>query len=442
MTTLDASPRAAAPALVVAPEPRSSRVIARARVWDRWWIATLVLPMMVVSDWKMRHRNAAQTLGGSPDAQVLVEIAIYGLVAIALVLSRRSRAPRLARTPALLFCMWWFGAALFCSAFYAVYPTLGIARGIQMLIACAVAQTIATRARLDDLHRFAHAFIVLITAAVPLGFVAQYYVSRNALGRFHWMYVHPVPAGIFLMIACVASAAYLRNPALRNVLGIWPRWAYGATAAVTGLGLILTKTRGSIGAAAIALLLVVAMQTRAKTKLDIVAFMVTAAAAVVMIAGSLILAYLERGEGTAKLTTLNERTNLWTLAWEKFQQQPLFGYGLGASRGLFLALVGLGGGHNAFVNVMVDAGLFGLVPFFALLVVLGALMLRLQRANPGRRDVLLLAPIFVGLLANSMTAEFMAVPANTASMWLLIIVAWVAVLQRANRGVAAASRRA
>jgi len=40
--------------------------------------------------------------------------------------------------------------------------------------------------------------------------------------------------------------------------------------------------------------------------------------------GSAILVYLARGEDVQKLSTLNERTNLWALAWEKFTQRPMF----------------------------------------------------------------------------------------------------------------------
>jgi len=65
--------------------------------------------------------------------------------------------------------MWLFGGILFFSAFYAVYPPLAIARGMQMLIMCALVQTIATRATVAQMHRFAHAYMGMIGVAVVLG---------------------------------------------------------------------------------------------------------------------------------------------------------------------------------------------------------------------------------------------------------------------------------
>ncbi len=399
--------------------------------FERWWVAYLILPMMIASDWKFRRRSAQSALGGRPDSQVLIEVAVYGLVALYLVLAR-GKAPRLRRTSPMLFTMWGYGTILAMSATYAVYPTLALVRGVQVLIVCALAQTIATNASVQHMHRFAHGYLMMMCFAVALGHALHFNVNHVVNARFHWLYVHPVPGAIYLMIGTLVALSYVRSAELRDVLNFWPHWVYTAIAGWIGSALILSTTRGSIGGAAVGGIVLVLLHTRPKTKFDIAALGTASVAAIVVAFGAMIVTYLERGQDVSKLSTLNERTNLWKLAFQEVAKRPFFGDGLGASRGIFLDSIGLGGGHNAFVNVLVDAGLLGATAFVSLLAMVGYSLYRFRPGTHGRRDALLLLPLFCGLLVNSMTAEFMAVPANNASLWLAICVAWISVDLRAQ----------
>lgn len=408
--------------------------------FQRWWVAALVLPLMIASDWKFRRRVSTSALSGTADSQILIEVGIYGLIAAYLVL-RRGRAPRLRRTSTLMFTMWFFGAFLAGSALYAVYPQISIVRGTQVLIICCVVQTISTRATVQDLHRFAHAYLMVVAFAVILGHAYTFPINNAVQSRFHWLYVHPVPGGMWLMIATLVAASYMRSAALRSVLNFWPRWIYTALFAWIGLALVLTKTRGSLAGFAVGFGLLLVLHTKAKTKLDVAAMATMLVGVLVMTFGGVILTYLERGQDVEKLATLNERTNLWAIALEKVAERPVTGFGLGASRGLFLDEIGLGGGHNAFVNVMVDVGLVGTTAFVTILVLVGVLLARFRRGTAGHRDAVMLFPVFIALLVNSMTAEFMAVPANNASIWLMLLCGWVTVLCRAQASELAARRR-
>ena len=232
------------------------------------------------------------------------------------------------------------------------------------------------------------------------------------------------------MIGTLMAVAYMRSEEMRDVLKIWPRWMYTAVGVWIALALLLTKTRGSLAGCLVGLIVLAALHTRASTKFDIGALATLFITFVTVGFGSAIISYLERGQDISKLSTLNERTNLWAQAFQEFKVRPIFGDGLGASRGIFLDTIGLGGGHNAFVNVLVDAGLLGTLPFLALLTMVGFALYRFRRGTDGFRDAVLLLPIFCGLIVNSMTAEFMAVPANNASIWLFLFVGWIAVLRR------------
>jgi O-antigen ligase len=319
---------------------------------------------------------------------------------------------------------------------------LAIGRGTEFLIMCGLAQTITSHARVDQLHRFAHGFLVLMAGAVALGYVSHGPLNQAVAGRFHWLYVHPVPAGIYLMCGFLIAAAYTRSAALRGVVQLWPRWVYVAFAAWIGLALVLTKTRGSLGGALVGIVVLILWHTRTRTKLDVGLMAVSSIAAIVALAGPAIITYLERGETLSKLATLNSRTSLWSLAFDKFKERPFQGYGLGASRGIFLEEIRLGGGHNAFINALVDTGLVGLCALLAILGLVFWSLWTFRRGTVGYRDSLLLLPLMVGLCVNAMTAEFLAVPANTASLWLIVIVGWIGVLHRAEASIRAANQPA
>jgi hypothetical protein len=85
---------------------------------------------------------------------------------------------------------------------------------------------------------------------------------------------------------------------------------------------------------------------------------------------SAIESFFARGESLQQLSTLNS-------------QHSLYGFGLTASRGLFLDSIGLGGGHNAVVNLLIDNGVLGALVWLTLLVTILVTATRLSRTRPG-----------------------------------------------------------
>ena len=265
--------------------------------------------------------------------------------------------------------MWAYTGVTVLSALYAVYPAQGAARAMQLLVIAGVAQAIAARGTREDLHRLAQAYMVLIALSVLFGFVVEYPpFSPLQAGRFTWLYVHPVIAGVMLAVAFTLSVAYTALPRPIPGVPLLPRWCTAAVAALMGVALVLTKTRGSIiGGVVAALVVAFCSRPRARRGHAIVTF--TAFGSMIVIAGgALILEYLERGSNTEELGTLSNRTTLWSIAWRDFLDRPLFGYGFTASRGLFYDEVGLGGAHNAVFNVMIDVGIIGVLAWAAFLV--------------------------------------------------------------------------
>ncbi len=111
-------------------------------------------------------------------------------------------------------------------------------------------------------------------------------------------------------------------------------------------------------------------------------------------------------------------------------EQPLYGWGMGASRGLFLETIGLGGGHNAIVNALVDTGVLGAGLWLAMVLTVVVLAARVPAAVAGARwDRAVILGVIAFLLTDSIFTEGPAVAGNSASTWLLILVAWVDVLR-------------
>ena len=101
---------------------------------------------------------------------------------------------------------------------------------------------------------------------------------------------------------------------------------------------------------------------------------------------------------------------------------------LATSRGIFYDKVGLGGAHNAFVNVLVDGGLIGAGLWLCFVIAVGWGIRRLQKV--GHRDAPMLAGMLAALMVNGLTVEGVDSGIGMSALWMLLVGAWVGVLQR------------
>ncbi|WP_235497614.1 O-antigen ligase family protein [Frankia sp. R43] len=407
---------------------------------NRWSLATVVLPLMLASDYKVRLRGKEATTSGQADLFILAEMAVYATVGVVLLLTV-ARAPAQRRNATVVVLAWVFGSYCALSVVWSPYGSLAVVRAAQLLLTVAVAQTAARYASRAQLHGLAHAFAATVAGSVLFGALHRFPpVSGETAGRFTWLYVHPVVAGIYLGAATVILTVYLTRPGRGH--RIWPTWTYQVLLVVVGSGLLASRTRGALGGAVIAALLAMVCGARGARRLDLLATIGVFTAIAAVTSSDVVLSYLSRGESAEKLATLNERTNLWSLALDAFEQKPMTGWGLTASRGIFLDAIGLGGGHNAFVNVLVDGGAIGALLWLALL---GGIVVTLRglwrRVRPDERaderaDLTLLTALLLFLLFDGLTAEHMAAPANVANILLAVIVGWTGALTRRRAGSA------
>src|SRR5439155_15528336 len=90
--------------------------------------------------------------------------------------------------------------------------------------------------------------------------------------------------------------------------------------------------------------------------------------AVLVLSRAAVLGFLwsvvERGHTEQEFFTLSDRVTYWQLAWQKFLEQPLLGYGAYAG-GKFVVIAqsksDIGGLHSDYAEVLVGTGLLGLI---------------------------------------------------------------------------------
>ncbi|MQA07260.1 MAG: hypothetical protein GEU98_01690 [Pseudonocardiaceae bacterium] len=389
------------------------------------WPLVCTLALIIASEYKLRVRADDQTVSGDADPFILIEIGVYALVAAFLFLRFRPTF-RTRRADWVTYLGYAYAAVLIGAALYSPYHAVALVRAAQVCVVFALSRAIARHAPRESLHRIAHGFVVLVAGSVVFGFLVPFPRLESQPDRFTWLYLHPVVAGTFLAIACVLITAYLVTHRIRRIGPHWRVSWYFVLLAVCVAGLIATKTRGAVFGAAVGVLVVLWTRWRGSRKLEV--GMVLGALGLIagLAAPSMILEFFVRGESTEQLASLNSRTELWAQAFTLAGERPLYGYGLTASRGLFLDTIGLGGGHNAFVNLLVDTGVIGVLAWLALVAaVLITATRRLRLYAEMRVDRIIILAVLSAMLANSIFTEDLGAPATVASTWLFVLLAWV-----------------
>lgn len=405
----------------------------RGRLRHAWPVAA-VLALVVVSDFPFRLREQDKAVSGSADPFVLLEIAVYALIALGLFAQCRPR-PRLVRPDRLTLAAYALAVVLAATALYSPYPALAMVRAGQVLVVLALFRTIARHGDAGDPHRIAHGYVALLAAAVVFGVLVPFPRLPRQEERFTWLHVHPVQAGEMLAIAVVVLAGYVVAHRLPRHGPRWPMPAYLVLLGICAVGLLATRTRGAVIGAAVGVAVLLWVRWRGAAKLEVIAVGSVFVALIAVSGLDLLEQYFARGESADRLATLNARTDLWALALERFAERPLYGHGLAASRGLFLETIGLGGGHNALVNLLVDAGVVGALAWLAVVAAIGIVARRLLRTNgPARVDGIIVLSVLSGMVANSLFTEGMGAPANVSFSWLYLLLAWVAPARTAEAG--------
>jgi O-antigen ligase len=388
------------------------------------WPMVCVLLLVVASEYKVRLRADDDAISGNADPFVLLEMAAYGVVALFLFLKVRPSV-RLNRANWLVFLGYAYAAVVTVSALYSPYFSLAVVRAAQLVIMLALARSIVRHGGRAAMHQVAHACTVLVAASVVFGVLVPFPRLPTQPDRFTWLYLHPVAAGQFTAIAVVLLTAYVFGANLPRPGPRWPIWIYLVMLGVCSAGLLATQTRGAVLGAAVGVLAVIWTRWRGSRKIEVGVVLAIVLAAVALTSSSAIESFFARGESTAQLASLNSRTELWQQALALFPQHPLYGFGLSSTRGLFLETIGLGGGHNALINLLVDTGVLGALTWLALLAGILLAAARITALDSQLwMDRIVILSLLLSLITSSVFAESLGAPANVACAWLFLLWSW------------------
>ncbi len=382
------------------------------------WPAACIVALVTAGDFEFRRRATDDALSGSVDLAILIELTIYLSVAGVLFLAV-ARPPRGSLPPTPMAATWALSISLALSGVWAPSRNLGLARGAQLLAVMGLVAAITRRAEARTWHAIGHAYVALVTVGVGIGLVFRQPPERQLSGRFMWLYGHPVVSGSLLALSVIFLVAWLRAPQLPR---LFPSRAYGPLLAVHGVALLATETRGSVVACLAGIVTVIWVAAPRRGRRDLVLLGAAAIPVVLALSWSALTAFATRGEGTDNLRQLNSRTRLWAEAYDVLADYPLTGRGYFSSREIFLDSIGLGGAHNAYIEVAVSAGLIAAALFAVLLVQIARALLKAGR-HPDRP---LVAGLFVVMLVNALTAQYLAQSGTGANVVFLVACGWVA----------------
>jgi O-antigen ligase len=166
--------------------------------------------------------------------------------------------------------------------------------------------------------------------------------------------------------------------------------------------MVVSQNRTAFGGFLFAVVFILLYSKRGKLS----AFLALAVAPTVafLTMGGLVWSYLSRGQNQEQLADMSLRADWWALAWQKFLEQPLTGYGAYAA-GRFAVMASAGYGltgtmHSDYLEVIVGTGIWGMIPLIAALAGTWWLLWRFVRnsADPQERQLAYESVIVLALL--------------------------------------------
>jgi len=391
-----------------------------------WWqenlLAVAAVAMMLASDTKFRLREDLSAGGTSVDVFIMLEVVVYLLVVVLLIHQNLIR-PTLAGVHPLIMLTFGFVTLLAMGALLTGFSVYGLVRSGQMIVLFLLILAISQSRRAGDmLERTARVYVFACLGLVVVGILLPSQRTGLQQDRFNWLATHSVPAGHMLAIGVVAASA-LSIGYLFRYHRARPGVIFGFAALLLAVALVANNTRGAAAAAAIGLALAALFLLPARlysSALIVVGYTVLIVA---LTAAEPISDWITRQADPAELGSLNSRTDLWGLAVERTAtESPLFGFGTGSSRSIFYEDTGLGGGHNAAINVFADLGLVGLAVWLLILMWAVLLVVRTRSQGSFVMEKGLWLGIFVCLAIGGITYEGIGATTNTAAIWLFLLI--------------------
>jgi hypothetical protein len=404
--------------------------------------------ILLLAGTKFRMREADASLAGVLDAQIVMELALFGLIASGVlgVWLATSDGRRLSRAEVAVCA---YASVTAASVLWSVAPAFTVVRAIQVFIVAAFAilavRVLGPAPALWNASR-ALALHVLFFAVLGGAMGVGRELSTSSEGfRFQWFAVHPISVATLAGLGAVglAGSVLFRGPAGQRAK---PLAGIGLVILALTVVLVLTSSRGPMLAliAAAGALWLLKVRPALRVSAGLFAAAGVALLAIYLSEARGIVEWLAnqdsaltraffRGQSADTVFELNGRLGLWDDLRPILFDHLILGYGYQASRGVLLDVAAWAAyAHNAFLQTALDLGLFGMLAILWLLGLAATAAFHRGEDDRTRATVVGLL-VFVALNAMS-TESFAAVP--HVETLLLFLCAICAVSNRDSRRAA------
>ncbi|MDP9234621.1 MAG: hypothetical protein M3P01_08730 [Actinomycetota bacterium] len=384
------------------------------------WIPVAWVALFLSADERFMGlgRSPLEAAQGNASVGNLVQIAIYGLVALMIFRTRRALLERnrfrIPKLPILLY-----PAFALASTVWSLTLIFTLVRASQLLIIVALALLMVRvwqsspetgQALWRDTLT---AFVQLVTILTLVGFSVGW-----PAGRFTWPGAHPGIAATY------AGAAFLILLARGRLQAPPPQWAYFPRLLLLALVLFLGQTRSVLAALAFAILAMLWSLGREKPIARYLGiwYYGVGVTLTLLFARLQLVDYLARGESSQQLDTLSGRTTLWEFAIHDVSRagKTIMGFGYGAERVvLFPQVDWTSTAHNSWIEALLGVGMIGVC---LLAAVVFFLVWRYGWASDPNPDARLSFGILAYLLVISGFSETIALPGIGFGLLILISV--------------------
>jgi hypothetical protein len=399
-------PRQAANVTVIAPPFR--------------WIPYAWVGLLLVSGLSFTSRSPLEAASGSASAENVLELFIYGLIAL-FIWSRWNYTAHLnpVRPRAAPFLL--LPCAAIASTMWSTIPIFTLARALQLLVPIALAVLVArlwVRAPVEGELIFRatlRIFVQITTLLTLIGFAVPIWAND----RFTWPGAHTGMAALFLAFSLLILI--IGGTELTKFSGV----GYGGRIVLFSAALLLSQTRTVLAGTLLGIVTVLWLAGRRRPAFRYFGILYIVLLGVVFVgfAQEELFTYVERGGGVEELRTLNGRIPLWTLAFEEMGTPRLqvLGYGFGAARVILFPKVSWAGdAHNTWIELFLGLGAVGVLVGLVALVFVGNAVIRLSLRDPSRIH-LLAAAVFVMLALGTVTGAGLSQPGVEFSLLTLVL---------------------
>ena len=335
----------------------------------RWWHGLWLL--LFVSGLVLRIRSGHSLQEEGLDSSAFVRIALVSLTALVLLarLALRKTLFISSMLRGLIGILTAYSLICIASTLWSVYPAWTLYKSLEYLVdvsmLAAIVATVRSTEGYRNLFDWTWTLYGLLLAFVWLGVLIwpeeAFHQGIGVLGvQLEGIFpaVSANSVGEFgAVLAIVALARLLRTAGAKS-----DRTWYGLLFVASFITMIFAQGRAAIAGFVLGAILVLSFSKRVGLSV------LLASGATLFLsrtaASGLLWEFLQRGESERDIQSLSGRLEYWQLAWQKFLERPLIGYGAyAAGRSFVIAGLGEDPGsmHSEYVEILVGTGLLGMV---------------------------------------------------------------------------------